>query len=222
MSGRSKVSSASLNVCRSIFYSGLVYFNCDTNKKFETACLPPPGSIILSLGEQPESAFCDRAYLEATMSDQFKICQEFLKATGYYTDIPFDMTRPYDMADYPGAYKSYPQARTFDLPKKNYSQESTSVRKVFSRRRSLRNFLQTPVSMDDLGFLLWATQGIITAAIGEHGLRAAPSAGALYPVETYLVSRAVEALPQGTFHFNVKNFSLELLKEGSSYIDNLF
>ena len=154
------------------------------------------------------------------MSDQFKICREFLRATGYYTDIPFDMTRPYDMADYPGTYKSYPQAKTFDLPKKDYSQRLTPVGKVFSRRRSLRNFLETPVSMDDLGFLLWATQGI-TAAIGEHGLRAAPSAGALYPVETYLVIRAVETLPQGTFHFNVKKFSLELLKEGSSHIDDL-
>ena len=155
------------------------------------------------------------------MSDQFETCQSFLKATGYYTDIPFDMTRSCDIADYPGAYKNYSDARIFDLPKKDYSQWPTPVGKMFARRRSLRNFMETPVSLDDLGFLLWATQGI-TAAMGEHGLRAAPSAGALYPIETYLVVRAVESLPPGTFHFNVKNYSLELLKEGVSYTNDLF
>ncbi len=155
------------------------------------------------------------------MSDQFETCQSFLKVTGYYTDIPFDMTRSCDIADYPGAYKKYPDARIFDLPKKDYSQWPTPVGKVFARRRSLRNFMETPVSLDNLGFLLWATQGI-TAAMGEYGLRAAPSAGGLYPIETYLVVRAVESLPPGTFHFNVKDFSLELLKEGISYSNDLF
>ncbi|MFC1799224.1 SagB/ThcOx family dehydrogenase [Thermodesulfobacteriota bacterium] len=155
------------------------------------------------------------------MSDQFETCQEFLKETGYYTDIPFDMARSYDIAGYPGAYKTYSEARTFQLPKTVYSQWPTPVGKVLARRRSLRNFLETPLSLDNLGFLLWATQGI-TATMGEHGLRAAPSAGALYPIETYLVVRAVETLPQGTFHFNVKDFSLELLKEGPTYTNNLF
>ena len=158
---------------------------------------------------------------DTTIRDQFKTCQAFLRATGYYTDISFDMTRSYNIADYPGPYKSYPKAKTFELPKKDYSNCLTPVGKVFARRRSLRNFLETPISLEDLGFLLWATQGI-TAVMGKHELRAAPSAGALYPIETYLVIRAVDNLPQGTFHFNVKNFSLELLKEGPSYINDLY
>ena len=155
------------------------------------------------------------------MSDQFETCKEFRKVTGYYTNIPFDMERSCDMADYPGPYKDYSEAKIFNLPKKDYSQCPTPVGKALSRRRSLRNFLETPISIDDLGFLLWATQGI-TTTIGEYGLRAAPSAGALYPIETYVVVRAVETIPQGIFHFNVKNFTLELLKDGSSCVHDLF
>jgi len=147
------------------------------------------------------------------VSDQFETCKAFLKATSYFKDIPFDMTRPYNVSDYPGAYKTYPGALTFELPKNNYDQWPTPIGRVLANRRSLRNFLETPLSPNELGFLLWATQGI-TAKMGEHALRSAPSAGALYPIETYLVIRAIEGLPQGTFHFNVKDFRLELLKEG--------
>jgi SagB-type dehydrogenase family enzyme len=52
---------------------------------------------------------------------------------------------------------------------------------------------------------------------GRHGntlFRAAPSAGGLYPVETYLFLRAVEGYEPGIYHFRPHVFDLELLKKG--------
>ena len=56
--------------------------------------------------------------------------------------------------------------------------------------------------------LLWASQGI-TGRAGNFFFRTAPSAGALYPVETYLSVQNVETLEAGLFHFQPADFSLE-------------
>ena len=59
------------------------------------------------------------------------------------------------------------------------------------RRRSVRELASAPLTWQDIGQLLWATQGIT----GDEGLRAAPSAGALYPLELYV------ATAEGVFHY---------------------
>ena len=69
------------------------------------------------------------------------------------------------------------------------------------------------MSRDELAALLWATQGITYASRG-YALRAAPSAGALYPVETYLAVNRVEGVEAGMWHFQVPDFALELLQAG--------
>ncbi len=70
-----------------------------------------------------------------------------------------------------------------------------SLEQVIERRRSQRSFRPDPLSVTTIGQLLWAGQGI-TSADGE---RTAPSAGALYPLELYLVTRAevLHYLPEG-------------------------
>jgi SagB-type dehydrogenase family enzyme len=54
-----------------------------------------------------------------------------------------------------------------------------SVEECIAKRRSIRNYKGTPLTIDELSQLLWATQGITH----REGLRAAPSAGATYPLE---------------------------------------
>ncbi len=68
-------------------------------------------------------------------------------------------------------------------------------------RRSVRSFDDTPLSPAELGQLLWAAQGITHAS----GLRTAPSAGALYPLEIYV------ATAQGVFHYSPQGHCLEVL-----------
>ena len=68
------------------------------------------------------------------------------------------------------------------------------------------------MSKNDLAQLLWACQGI-TAQAGPYYLRAAPSAGALYPIETYLAIERVDGIEPGLFHFDALGFQLEKLTD---------
>ncbi len=78
----------------------------------------------------------------------------------------------------------------------------------------LRAFSSQPLSKLDLGFLLWASTGIQRI---EHGydFRNAPSAGALYPIETYVGVNNVEDVDKGIYHYNIKDHSLEEIKTGN-------
>jgi SagB-type dehydrogenase family enzyme len=60
-----------------------------------------------------------------------------------------------------------------------------SLEAALDQRRSVREFLADPLTDEELGQLLWAAQGVTDPA----GLRTAPSAGALYPLELYAVTR---------------------------------
>jgi SagB-type dehydrogenase family enzyme len=109
------------------------------------------------------------------------------------------------------AYKDYPAAEKIDLladPKK----PPADLWQLLQHRRSQRKFPGSPMSLDDLALLLWAAQGI-TAQAGAYLLRTAPSAGALYPIETYLAADHIDGLPPGLFHFNVRTFQLERLTD---------
>lgn len=74
---------------------------------------------------------------------------------------------------------------------------STPVEKALFDRRSVRSFADESLSMEDLAQLLWAAQGIT----GRAGFRTAPSAGALYPLETYVVAGKVASLPPGIYRY---------------------
>ncbi|MBI4832144.1 MAG: SagB/ThcOx family dehydrogenase, partial [Candidatus Lindowbacteria bacterium] len=82
-------------------------------------------------------------------------------------------------------------------------------------RRSLRSYRRTPLSLKEVSQLLWATQGT-TQHVGDYKLRSAPSAGALYPIETYLVVNRVTGLEPGVYHYDALEGVLQLLKEGES------
>lgn len=86
-------------------------------------------------------------------------------------------------------------------------------REIVAKRRSLRNFSPDPLSSSELSYLLWASQGI-TARSEGFSLRAAPSAGALYPVETYLVIHNVSGIEAGVYHYAVETHALDQLQRG--------
>jgi len=76
-------------------------------------------------------------------------------------------------------------------------------------RRSLRDYAKEPLSLRELSTLLFATQGITSGY-----KRAAPSAGALYPIETYLAVNNVEGLAKGLYHYLPQEHSLVIVKPG--------
>jgi SagB-type dehydrogenase family enzyme len=88
-----------------------------------------------------------------------------------------------------------------------------SVEQCLATRRSVRAYRNTPLALADIGQLLWAAQGIT----GTAGKRAAPSAGALYPLETYLVAGNVEGLPPGVYRYSPRRHELAPLVAGDKW-----
>ena len=74
-----------------------------------------------------------------------------------------------------------------------------SVEEALFTRRSVRGFSAGPLALQDVAQLLWAAQGI--TGTSARGLRTAPSAGALYPLEVALVSGEVSGLSPGVYRY---------------------
>ncbi|RMF92965.1 MAG: SagB/ThcOx family dehydrogenase [Candidatus Schekmanbacteria bacterium] len=117
-----------------------------------------------------------------------------------------------DWSKKPPLYKEYPDSKKIKLPPPARDKEE-SFSNIIMKRRSIRDYSNSPLSLSDLSYLLWATQGI-TAQIYGYEFRAAPSAGALYPIETYLLVNNVKEIEKGIYHYAVKSHSLETIKEG--------
>ncbi|UCH46552.1 MAG: SagB/ThcOx family dehydrogenase [Betaproteobacteria bacterium] len=81
----------------------------------------------------------------------------------------------------------------------------TALVEALAERRSVRQFESDLLSVEQIGQLLWAAQGITRKGLG---FRTAPSAGALYPLETYVV------LSEGVYHYNPRRHQLKRVIEG--------
>jgi SagB-type dehydrogenase family enzyme len=120
-----------------------------------------------------------------------------------------------DFGSIPPAFKEYsnPLLRV-SLPEPKAKGE-TNIWKLFLKRRSRREYIANrSLKLNDLSALLWAAQGL-TDQFGDTFFRTAPSAGALYPVETYLYVRAVDGLEEGIYHFRPGDYDLEFIKKGN-------
>jgi len=111
-------------------------------------------------------------------------------------------------------FKCYPDAEKIKLPT-DWTLQEARITPLLQKRRSLRKYERDPVTMEELAFMLWASQGI-TAKSGHYAFRTVPSAGALYPIETYFSANSVEDLQPGLYHFDVENFSLDRLSTTDS------
>jgi SagB-type dehydrogenase family enzyme len=118
-----------------------------------------------------------------------------------------------DWATKPEAYKRYPSAPKIPLSPPQ-TEDGAPIWDVLRQRRSQRRYQSTPLQEAELSQLLWAAQGI-TQARQSYGFRTTPSAGALYPVETYLVVNAVADIEPGVYHYGIENHELEQLQAGN-------
>lgn len=85
-----------------------------------------------------------------------------------------------------------------------------SVEAALRSRRSVRHYSPGPLSLAEVGQLLWAAQGVTS----PEGLRTAPSAGALYPLEVYLAAGEVTELAAGVYKYRPADHTLALVAEG--------
>jgi SagB-type dehydrogenase family enzyme len=85
-----------------------------------------------------------------------------------------------------------------------------SVEEALWKRRSARDYAPGPVTLAEVAQVLWSAQGITD----PEGLRTAPSAGALYPLEVILVAGEVADLPAGVYRYRPRSHDLVLVKGG--------
>jgi len=85
-----------------------------------------------------------------------------------------------------------------------------SVERALQNRRSRRNFTDESISIEQLSQLLWAAYGITS----ENGLRTAPSAGALYPLEIYAVVGNVDGIKPGVYRYVAEEHKIIRVVDG--------
>jgi SagB-type dehydrogenase family enzyme len=92
---------------------------------------------------------------------------------------------------------------------------NVNLTNVILNRRSRRSFTDSPLTLKELSFLLWSTQGV-KKYIPEKEVvfRTVPSAGACHPFETYLIINNVEKLEKGIYRYLSLTHKLLLIKTG--------
>jgi SagB-type dehydrogenase family enzyme len=96
-----------------------------------------------------------------------------------------------------------------------HTQGAVSVEAALHQRRSLRAPAPTPLSLEEVGQLCWAAQGITD----DQGHRTAPSAHAAYPLQVYVLAGAVNGLPAGLYRYLPAGHVLEPLRAGDPRAD---
>lgn len=109
-------------------------------------------------------------------------------------------------------FKTYPRLNKIKLTK-SFSKQEISLLYALKNRRSVRKFSGTPISVEELSFLLLYSSGIVDSGPGpDESKRPYPSAGARYPLEIYpLVINEGGGIKEGLYHYNVKEHCLEIL-----------
>jgi SagB-type dehydrogenase family enzyme len=118
--------------------------------------------------------------------------------------------------------KTFPETRAagpvIDLPAPRL-EGTVSVEAALQNRRSIRAYLEKPLTLAEVSQLLWSAYGITKTfenmpSFVRGGFRTAPSAGARYPLEIYLVSFNVMDLPAGIYWYDSERHKLMRLVEG--------
>jgi len=115
-----------------------------------------------------------------------------------------------------------PDGEILSLPDaRNLTLGVMPLREAIARRRSRRQFTEQPLTLEELSFLLWATQGVTEVRQrpggGKATIRTVPSGGARHPFETYLSVHRVTGLGEGLYRYLPLEHKLLVLCRGTGY-----
>jgi hypothetical protein len=101
-------------------------------------------------------------------------------------------------------------ARTIPLPQPlDITVPSLDIRNAIEKRRSVRHYSRDPLTIEELAYLCWCTQGIVEVKAPFYTLRNVPSAGGRHALETYLLINRVKGIQPGLYRY--LSFSHDLL-----------
>ncbi|MDR1977574.1 MAG: SagB/ThcOx family dehydrogenase [Synergistaceae bacterium] len=136
----------------------------------------------------------------------------FMRAT-YYENMPEPSDQEQNLPQPPLERPADAGKKIVPLPKADVLEiPPMDLRKAIEERISVRAYADKPLTITELSWLLWATQGVrkIGFAVGSRRTyRNVPSAGGRHPLETYLAIRATENLPPGLYRFLAVDHSLQ-------------
>jgi len=141
------------------------------------------------------------------------IGREFMIQTRYPYLGPSDQQR--GLPQPPLELPAGPDATVIDLPApESLDLGRGDLRDAIEGRVSVRRYADAPLSLDELSYLLWCTQGVKSVQGGYATMRTVPSAGARHALETVLLVNRVEEVEPGLYRFLPIEHKLVLLRTG--------
>lgn len=128
------------------------------------------------------------------------IGNEFMKKTWFEYLEPSDQSRGIPHPPLEAPYLE--EGQVIDLPApSSISVRSIDLRDAIEKRESIRTYSWDPLTIEELAFLLWCTQGVRENVQGQFTFRTVPSAGARHALETYLLVNNVMGLTPGLYRY---------------------
>ncbi len=135
------------------------------------------------------------------------IGQEFMEKTKFQNLTKSDQMKGVEPP--PLELRIDPKRTITDLPSPNaLKMGSLSLKQAVEGRRSVRSYSRDPISLEELSFLLWCTQGVQQVMAPHATLRTVPSAGARHAFETYLLVNNVNTLKSGLYRYKAFDHQL--------------
>ena len=135
------------------------------------------------------------------------IGKEFMKKTQYSCVTPSDQSQGLPIPHFEIEYAH--KMRSFELPKpENLDYDQYTLKSAIEGRKSIRKYSDKKMTLKELSWLLWSTQGIREYVQNAITLRNVPSAGARHALETYLLINNVETLEQGLYRYVASDHKL--------------
>lgn len=140
----------------------------------------------------------------------------WLEKSGTETDQMKGLPKPSLIKEYSGSEKPIvlPRPETVKLHENDFT-------KIINARKSRRNFMDGEITLEELSFLLWASQGIKEVGPGNSYVRKmVPSGGARHTFETYLAVHQVSGLEPGIYQYLPLSHELGLLFKDPDLTEN--
>jgi len=141
-------------------------------------------------------------YKTSSFGQNFRLDRQFLKDS-IRQAVDFSLTDQSRGVAAPAIEKPCSaDAKRVDLPKPgDWKIPAKDLAQAIANRRSRRDFLQQSLSLDELAFLLWATQGIREPKKAGRNFRTVPSAGCRHAFETYILVLNIQGLAYGIYRY---------------------